>query len=136
MSQRCVIFDVGGVLFRPLPGAIEAIATTFGLAERDLMPLLFGPTSVESAMGGSPFDTTVMAEVATQRLVPLLGERANAAAVALMGVYRDRSPGRRDEAVTGLLPKLKAAGLRLGILSNGRFGCVSHRVALGLWLDR
>jgi HAD superfamily hydrolase (TIGR01509 family) len=127
-TEGSVIFDVGGVVFGPLVGLHSrgAIADRLGIDVNELHALFRGPASVETSMGGAPFDTGAMIPVAEKRLKELLGERARDVAEELVAVYRSGVPERLNHDVYAVLTKLKAAGLKIGILSNGPSDAAAH----------
>jgi HAD superfamily hydrolase (TIGR01509 family) len=114
-----IVFDVGGVLFRPNLKWLRELGHELSFTEDQVQSFFVGRTSLETAMAAGPFRTKDMLPRAVERLTPLFGPRARWAASRILALYSDPEAMRLDEEVVGMLRQLRAAGHLVGILSNG-----------------
>lgn len=118
MSIRAVAFDFGSVLARTDPAYLSAIEADHGLTRADWTPFFHGPRAVERHVG-ERFDRPAIERYLTRELTALCGNAAPEAARRLTGVFDNIASQIPNSDLIGLVSRLQAAGIPVGILSNG-----------------
>jgi len=115
---RAVVFDFGSVLSRTDPNYIGSFERDFGLTREQWRRLFAGPRAVEYHVG-ERFDQASVERYLSDELAEFCGERSPDAARRLAGVFDDVNSQVPNVEPIGLLTRLRAAEVLVGILSNG-----------------
>lgn len=118
MPIRAVVFDFGSVLARTDPSYLAAIEREYGMTRADWGPLFHGPRAVERHVG-ERFDRTGVVAYLSRELASCCGDAAAEAAGRLAGVFDDVASQIPNRELIDLVAALRAAGIPVGILSNG-----------------
>jgi FMN phosphatase YigB (HAD superfamily) len=128
---RAAVFDFGGVLARGAPEYLPGIVEEFGLTREEISGLFRGPAAVENTLAGQKFDIAEMRVAMTAALPARLGSRAAKAADRLEGFYSDPEALIPIAEIVDLLREVQAAGVPVGILSNGPSGVTEQSLIWG-----